>query len=319
MRILSIMAWVATAAWGVFAAVRLGGLEHGWPLRPAMAYTPYVALGVLVPVGLALVARNWRASAAALVVAAALAAAVLPRWVPGDAGSADGPKLRVLSTNLMGGEGDLTVLRRLIDGHQVDLLSVQELTPEADAVLTTYFPHRVARPQPGYSGTGVYSAYPLTRLAGIEPAGAEFEMTGVTVTLPQGSFELLAAHPMAPVNALGSAQAVSDLGKLPRATPHGAVRILAGDFNATLDFAPLRAVIGSGYRDAADARGEGLTWTWPNLPNDHAEVGGVSLPPVTIDHVLVDERVAVTGYDVFDLPGSDHRPVLAELTLPRTL
>jgi endonuclease/exonuclease/phosphatase family metal-dependent hydrolase len=37
---------------------------------------------------------------------------------------------------------------------------------------------------------------------------------------------------------------------------------------------------------------------------------------VTIDHVVVDSRVSVTGYEVFDLPGSDHRAVFAQLTLP---
>ncbi|WP_412541439.1 endonuclease/exonuclease/phosphatase family protein [Longispora sp. K20-0274] len=319
MRILSIMAWVATAAWGVFAAVRLGGLEHGWPLRPAMAYTPYVALGVLVPVGLALAARNWRASAAALVVAVALAAAVLPRWVPGDAGSADGPTLRLMSSNLLAGSADLRVLRGLVERHHVDVLSVQELTPEADAEIARWFPNRVAQPEEGVAGTGIYSVFPLARLRSLEPAGTGFMMTGATVTTPAGAVELLATHPIAPSERELSGPWTDELNRLPRATPHGRVRILAGDFNATLDHAPLRAVLDSGYRDSGEALGRGLTWTWPNIPHPATTVLGVSLPPVTIDHVLVDERVEVRGYDVYDLPGTDHRPVLAELTLPRTL
>jgi endonuclease/exonuclease/phosphatase (EEP) superfamily protein YafD len=47
--------------------------------------------------------------------------------------------------------------------------------------------------------------------------------------------------------------------------------------------------------------------TWP--------AGDLLPPPVTIDHVLADERAGVRDYDVLDLRGSDHRPVLAEVSL----
>jgi endonuclease/exonuclease/phosphatase family metal-dependent hydrolase len=39
---------------------------------------------------------------------------------------------------------------------------------------------------------------------------------------------------------------------------------------------------------------------------------------VTIDHVFVDHRIAVTAYATRRLPGSDHRAVLAELEFPAT-
>ena len=100
-----------------------------------------------------------------------------------------------------------------------------------------------------------------------------------------------------------------DLRALPPATPRGDVRILAGDFNATLDHAELRRVLDRGYADAADTVGHGLRATWPSdrrFP-----------PPVTIDHVLADERCGVRDLEVIDVPGSDHRAVLAELVLPR--
>jgi endonuclease/exonuclease/phosphatase family metal-dependent hydrolase len=86
------------------------------------------------------------------------------------------------------------------------------------------------------------------------------------------------------------------------------VRILLGDFNATLDHEALREVLDRGYVDAADAAGQGLAPTWPR---------GHLLPPtVTIDHVLVDERVRVRDVGVHELPGSDHRAVTADLVLP---
>ena len=45
---------------------------------------------------------------------------------------------------------------------------------------------------------------------------------------------------------------------LPGSDCQGDVRILAGDFNATLDHPELRALLDRGYVDAADAAGAGL-------------------------------------------------------------
>lgn len=96
------------------------------------------------------------------------------------------------------------------------------------------------------------------------------------------------------------------------ALPRGGDRlhVLAGDFNATLDHPPMRALLGAGYRDAADVTGRGLTPTWP-------QQGWEPVPGVTLDHVLADSAMAVGAFGVYALPGTDHRPVFAELTLPR--
>ena len=71
----------------------------------------------------------------------------------------------------------------------------------------------------------------------------------------------------------------------------------------------MRALIRSGYTDAADAAGQGWAGTWGPYDGD-------PIPPVTIDHVLVDERIRVDAASVHDQPGSDHRAVLAAITLP---
>ena len=85
--------------------------------------------------------------------------------------------------------------------------------------------------------------------------------------------------------------------------------ILAGDFNATLDHSVLRSLISTGYRDAADVVGKGFVGTWGPYDGDR-------IPPVTLDRVLADKRIGVVDVAVFDLAGSDHRPVMATLTLP---
>jgi len=92
------------------------------------------------------------------------------------------------------------------------------------------------------------------------------------------------------------------------AAGHGTPWLLAGDFNATLDQAPFRDLVGRGYHDAGEVTGEGLDGTFP--------ADGLLPPPITIDHILADERLGIVGYEVESLPGSDHHAIFAELALP---
>jgi endonuclease/exonuclease/phosphatase family metal-dependent hydrolase len=84
------------------------------------------------------------------------------------------------------------------------------------------------------------------------------------------------------------------------------VGLLIGDFNATLDHAAVRRLLDTGYVDAADAVGNGLTPTWQ----------ASLVPPVSIDHVLVEEGIGVRAVRVHDIARSDHRAVVADLVVP---
>jgi endonuclease/exonuclease/phosphatase family metal-dependent hydrolase len=124
-----------------------------------------------------------------------------------------------------------------------------------------------------------------------------------------GPLTVESAHPVAPYDLQVLGDWRSDLNQQPRAEPNGTPRILLGDFNATLDHKALRELISRGYRDAADTDGAGLIGTW-------GPYSGHSLPPVTIDHVLVDDRIGVRDVQVHAVPRSDHRSVLASLVVP---
>ncbi len=140
--------------------------------------------------------------------------------------------------------------------------------------------------------------------------GFAFTQAYATASVPGAPpLRVESAHPAAPYALSVLADWWTDLRGQPPATPDGRLSILAGDFNATLDHAPLRDLIATGYVDAADAAGAGLVGTWGPYDGD-------PIPPVTIDHILVDRRIAVRSVAVYALPGSDHRAVLAEITLP---
>jgi endonuclease/exonuclease/phosphatase (EEP) superfamily protein YafD len=99
----------------------------------------------------------------------------------------------------------------------------------------------------------------------------------------------------------------SDLAALPAPGPE-VLRVLAGDFNATLDHASLRAVLRRGWADAAQRAGRGLAWTWRPLR--------LPWPRLALDHQLVDPRISVAGVRFLHVAGSDHRALVVDLVLP---
>nr|WP_260407864.1 endonuclease/exonuclease/phosphatase family protein [Planomonospora venezuelensis] len=201
----------------------------------------------------------------------------------------------------------MDLVRRL----KPDVLSTQELTPgmveKLDAAgLGQLLPHRVLQDEWSAGGSGLYSRHPMTPLENLfRPIG--HNMPAAVITLPGAKpVEFVDVHPYPP---LGSQvhDWTAAIGAFPPASPD-TIRILAGDFNASLDHAVMRRFLDKGYADAADRAGQGLTPTWP---------AGKSIPPlITIDHVVVDERVAVNEVSVHTVPGTDHRAVFADLRLP---
>ncbi|SNY12972.1 endonuclease/exonuclease/phosphatase family protein [Paractinoplanes atraurantiacus] len=298
----------------IWAVIRLGGWERG-PLVQLFAFTPYVAAWAWLPAVVALATRRWTIGAVAVVAAIGLAVAVAPRAFPArDRGPQQGVKLTVMTSNMLFGRADPAAIVKLVSERDVDVLAVQEFTTEgrqalAAAGLGALLPYSSLADEPEADGSGVYSRFPVTD-AGARRNGGGFMQAYATVHTPGASAVVVeSAHPIAPYAQSILGQWRADLRAQPHADASGTPRILLGDFNSTLDHTPMRQLIAHGYRDAADATGKGLAGTWG--PYD-----GKPLPPVTIDHVLVDERLGVREASVHAIPRSDHRSIVAELMLP---
>jgi endonuclease/exonuclease/phosphatase (EEP) superfamily protein YafD len=262
----------------------------------------------------AVLLRRRGAAVVAALAALALAGVVAPRALggPSDPEGDAGPTLRVLTANMHFGGGSATELVALVRSTRADVLAVEELTPSLvrrlDAAgLGSLMPRYVLDAQGGGGGTGLYSRLPLTQAP--SPVGTLAAMATARLRVAgAGEIEIVAVHTAPPTRGAMPVWA-DNLRALPAATPDGALRILPGDFNATLDHAELRRFLDTGYDDAAAVLGDGLKATWPadrRIP-----------PPVTIDHVLVDERIGVRALSVHPIAGTDHRAVFAELVLPR--
>jgi endonuclease/exonuclease/phosphatase (EEP) superfamily protein YafD len=314
----TLVAAAVLAPWLIWAIVRSFGLEAG-PAIPAITFTPYVGLISPLPLLLALVLRRWVVAGLALLVVLAFAHALLPRALAGPQPTVrDGVTVRVMAANLFVGQGDARTVVDLVRRHRVDLLALEELPPEElarldRAGLRRILPYRRYEVAGGgATSSGLFSRRPITTLEAENSLHRQGEPRGLirTAAPPALPIDLQVIHPVPPINPEWRGIWHHMLGELTRPSGGDRIRLLAGDFNATLDHHELRRLLGDGgYVDAADAVGAGYDTTWP---------AGRDFPPeITIDHVLVDPRVRVQDVSIHIVPRSDHRAVIATLVLPR--
>ncbi|ANH38829.1 hypothetical protein I601_2411 [Nocardioides dokdonensis FR1436] len=298
----------------LLSVLRVAELEQGQAVR-LVSFAPYALPGYAAAL-LLLLAVVRRRRAARVGVLLALAGLVVHAWwlaplVTGPTTEADGEPLTVMSSNLLRGRGDAAAVVAAAVADDVDVLVLQEVTAAvlADldrAGLDELMPHRIGHPDAGEPpfadtvGTMVFARTPLEQPVrlGTELQSWRVEVEGLT---------LLALHSNAPTDPAGW---ISDHAVLREAARDPEVDLLVGDFNATLDHAPLQRLVSDGYRDAVEQSNAGWQPTWP----DNGLFKGLPLPPlVAIDHVLTQPGLAATGVWTVPIEGTDHRAILVEL------
>lgn len=288
----------------------------GHPTLILAAAAPYLSVAALAAMLLFVVARRWVLALLAVALTVALMWVYVPRFLPGPSEQTDAVDVRVLTSNLGMGEADPRQLVALA-GAGADVVAVQELTQEAAdglsaAGMDTVFPHRVIVPAPGATGIGIWSRHPIVHSGRIDGyalpmVGTRIRVPGVRVDATVLSVHLAAPWPM-PIEDWKSDYATfpDTLREMGVAAGAGAV-IVAGDFNATYEMAPFRRLLDGGYSDAGNESGAGLARSYP--------AGGIGLPLIGIDHILIKNCAAATARTVV-VPGADHRGLLATLRVP---
>lgn len=285
-----------------------------WQLTIALtAFGHYLMWAAPIAAALAVAVRRWLLSAFAL----SATALVLMIQVPSNVAAnhdAPGRRIVVLQANLAVGSADPEALIRLVRDRHADVLATEELTVAEQqhliaAGLARALPYHFTAPlASGGGGLGIWSRYPLSQRANVPHY--RLGVLHARVALPNGIEPTFVAvhlvppypHPAgiwrAEIGRLRGA-----LGALPRYDPV----LVAGDFNATPDDARYRALLDHGYTDAADDAGAGYLATYPN----DRWYG----PLLAIDHVLMRGAVYAGAVDSLELAGSDHRALVARLTL----
>jgi hypothetical protein len=170
-------------------------------------------------------------------------------------------------------------------------------------------------PDAGAVGIGMWSRFPLVAVP--VPKRRSIATPAARLHIPGLRFDPLfaAVHVDSPVAAgsdniaewqSGMAGVQAQLDRFSALAGRGAV-IVGGDFNSTPDMRQFRDLLTDGYHDAVEQTGAGFA---PTFPAD------TWFPPViTIDHVLTRHAVA-SSVSTIDIPGSDHRALLATIKVP---
>ncbi|MEQ4549135.1 endonuclease/exonuclease/phosphatase family protein [Nocardioides kribbensis] len=307
----------------LLTALRSTDPSPGWAVQ-AVAFTPLAlplyAAALLLLLGRALTrGRSGRRGPAVVAALVVLGLGGLHAWwwsplvagTPPDAG--DGARVTVMTANLLKGRADgAEVVRAAVDAD-VDVLVLEEVTDDvlADmerAGLDELLPERIGETGASIDGTMVLSRAPLGEATAVDT----FTQTwGVEVDLGDATVRLLAVHPAAPVD---PERWHADLDLLRDVARDTDADVVVGDFNATLDHAPMRRLLDDGYADAAAETNAGWQPTWP--ANGLFPVLGVPLPTsVAIDHVLVGEDVLALDTRTVEIGGTDHLALVADLVV----
>ena len=340
-RTLTAALWLGVAlaaAAMAFAAFWPDDLRDGGRLHNALAAAKFVlcvlpvhtAVGLCAWALLAAALRRFATAGASALLAVALLAWSLPLVGPA-VPEAEGPLLRVMTSNVRYDHAEPAGLLAALDEHDPDLLLLQEWAPLHEEALgpalDARFPHRVVKLNAvtDVDGVAAFSRFPIESvpLDGGAPTPAPRWLSPKAQRLRLSAHgrtvEVFNVHPSSPqrVSAI-TANRVTQ-GRL--ASLAGAAVgllgpvVVAGDFNAPPASAPAQAWAGEGLLDAHAAAGPRLSFghTWPDakLP--------FFVPGVRIDAVKSGGGLVPVSCVVGPPTGSDHRPVVAELRFVEAL
>ncbi|HZG92189.1 MAG TPA: endonuclease/exonuclease/phosphatase family protein, partial [Pseudonocardia sp.] len=227
----------------------------------------------------------------------------------------DGVDLTVLTANVLKGRADTADLAALIARERPDVVVLPEAGHDFRDKLDPLVAHLGYRSEVStrVGARDVHSVTVLvadtlgdTRVRAVRRMRLpHLEVTGGRL----GGRTLHAVHLTAPLLRRQVANWRRDIEVLAQMCAADPAPVVAGDFNSTFDHAGLRAALG-GCRSAADGTGLGLVGTYPSrLPRWFG---------IQIDHVLVPSGTSTRRLAVLDVAGTDHRAVLAQVTLGRT-
>ena len=186
-----------------------------------------------------------------------------------------------------------------------DVLAMSEITEQHRRSLELagacdVYPYRVGRVAPGSDGIVIWSRHPLHDVC-IAPMDARPGIVA-TVAAPDGPIRVVAAHPDPPTLGRGFSRWGSSLAMIgATGASAGPPTVIVADLNASRWHAELRDLLGTGWRDAHELAGRGLSPSWP--------IGRRTMPPfIRLDHALLRDDIELLDLVDFDAPGSDHRP-----------
>ncbi|MES2835384.1 MAG: endonuclease/exonuclease/phosphatase family protein [Pseudomonadota bacterium] len=285
----------------------LSGIDHRWPDVMAQFTAPAFILSLSFAVTLILLKKNMSAVGAVGVAALSLLA-VWPQWTaPMGTPDPAARTVRLYSANVYYLNNDTDAIRRSIVAADADVVVLIELGREPaeriDEILAGY-PNRIAtlpaRHNTGVARTVMASRLPMKQwVPGVQGIHA---LAGVVET-PWGPLNIVATHLTRPWPfqfQWGQINQVAALEKIVKGL-NGPV-IVAGDFNAVSSARIGRQI----QTDIGLTPAPAWPGTWPTA--------APSALGVAIDQVWRSPDLAFVSRRLGEPNGSDHRPVVTEIT-----
>lgn len=318
-----LLRWIAAAAvWGIaigvglcMGAARLGG--HHWAFDLfSHFHVQYLGLAAGAA-GVGLLVRSRWGTVAALLAALAAGREVAPLWTEtGPSEGANGERVRVVALNVLTSNRKHGEVITWLVQQKADVIVAQEIDDRWAGALDAGLDGYLRLPTDTLSGDNFGMAIYLAAGWAAEAPPiihwTELETPWIEVVIQRRDVDLrvFGVHTIPPLNArffrsrgdqLRSAVAAAGDSIEPA--------VIAGDFNATIWSKALReALDGSALRPACLGHGP-----WGSWPSRLMFTGGI-----LIDHVLVDDRLAVLSHRVGRHVGSDHRGIVVDV-VPRSV
>lgn len=289
------------------ALLVLGGVDNRAVDLLAQFTAPVLIATLLLTVGLGLLRIKAPAGLGAF-TSLLLALTVWPQWFPeASAPDPDTAIVRVYSANLFYRNNDTARIVRSIEAADADIVVLIELASDPALKINQLlagYPYRAASMRldqtRGPSRSVIASRWPLTARAD-PPDG--LHAVAATVRTPLGPINVVGVHLTRPWPFQHSWGQISQTMALKAVVePLDGPVVVAGDFNSVSS-----ARIGKQVRRDIGLRpAPGFPGTWP---------GGLpSALGITIDQVYASPDLAFVGRRLGRPTGSDHRPVVTEIT-----
>ena len=276
----------------------------------AQALTP-MALPVLVGLAVAATCLHRHAMGfASAIVGCGYLALIAPLVFAGSGPEPAGgePTVSIVAANLLYRNDQIDAAADMLHTIDADVLALSEVTPDIAAALQRHpladqYPFRVDASAPLASGLMIWSRLPLG------PVGEQPDFRraiDTTVLTDAGAIRLLLVHPPPPV--FDRAQWTAELDSIAGVVDETLFpTVVLGDFNASYFHPSYRRMLGDAdLHDVLVDQGRAFTPTWPTDSR---------LPPFApLDHVLLDPSLSTLAVTVSEVPGSDHRAVIATVT-----
>lgn len=301
----------------VGAAALIGWLSARlfWPADMFAPFRLQYAALFLVAAGVGLLLGQRKTAALAALLFLWQAVSLVPLLVDPDRGEPVGQSLRLLHFNVLAYNTNYDAVAEWVAEQDADVVVLQETTPEWGAVLE----RRLTGPaadwvlletntvQPGTYGIMMFvrQGLEVTDVQAIDVGW--YPAIATTVTVDGQDLLIYGLHTLTPTSPSGLERADEQVDLAAGIVlAHNGPAVIVGDLNATR-WSPLYRRLNDQVELRDAAGGQGLTGTWPNQLWFTGRIG--------IDHVLVTPGMCTFNRRLGPANGSDHLPVVVDLTV----